>query len=225
MIQNENGNNMMKKNKKSPLFLFLLGFAALFVSLLMPVFVLSFGEEYPGLSFDKAYRQKIAGEIFRYEKYTVRKFYSYCAQNLAEYEAFYQIKERAKISDSFSKTVKKFFEDEVKKIQENDLENAEVIKLYVYRNSRRMPWFWKNDGNWDFIFDNPIDLVGFGIFDAKTKEALEVQVMKRSKLFGSRYGDVEREYSWTKDTGWRMSQGEALLTSFALQNSNVFQGI
>lgn len=69
-----------------------------------------------------------------------------------------------------------------------------------------MPWFWKNDGNWDFIFDNPVDVIGFGIFDARTKEALEVQVIKRSRKFGSAYGDVECTYCWTKETDWIKKQ-------------------
>ncbi|MBD5440469.1 MAG: hypothetical protein HDR33_05565 [Treponema sp.] len=43
----------------------------------------------------------------------------------------------------------------------------------------------------DFIFDNPVDVIGFGIFDARIKEALEVQIIKRSKKFGSAYGDIE----------------------------------
>lgn len=193
----------MKQNKKLPLFLFyLLGLTVLFVSLYAPVLTLFFGDEFPGLNFDKAYKQNIEGGIIRHEKYTMRRFFSYRSQNLAEYEAFYQIKERAKFSESFSKTIKDFFESEVEKIQEQELENVEVIKLHCYRNSRRMPWFWKNDGNWDFIFDNPVDVIGFGIFDARIKEALEVQVIKRSKKFGSAYGDVECTYCWTKETDW-----------------------
>lgn len=198
----------MKQNKRLPLFLFvLLGFAGLFVSLHAPILMLFLGEEYPGLNFDKAYKQNIEGEIIQYEKYTMRKFFSYCAQNLAEYEAFYQIKQNPKISESFSKTMKDFFEDEVKKIQAQELENVDVIKLHCYRNSRRMPWFWKNDGNWDFIFDNPVDLMGLGIFDARTKEAIEVRVTKRSKKFGSTYGDIECTYCWTKEIGWVKSNG------------------
>lgn len=198
----------MKQNKKLPLFLFvLLGFAVLFGSLCAPVLTLFFNDEFPGLNFDKAYKQNIEGEIIQYEKYTIRKFFSYRAQNLAAYEVFYQIKQDPKISESFSKTMKDFFEDEVRKIQEQTLENVEVIKLHCYRNSRRMPWFWKNDGNWDFIFDNPVDLMGFGIFDARTKETLEVRVTKRSKKLGSAYGDVECTYCWTKETGWKKTNG------------------
>lgn len=198
----------MKQNKKLPLFLFvLLGFAVLFGSLCAPVLTLFFNDEFPGLNFDKAYKQNITGKIIQYEKYTIRKFFSYRAQNLAAYEVFYQIKQDPKISESFSKTMKDFFEDEVRKIQEQALENVEVIKLHCYRNSRRMPWFWKNDGNWDFIFDNPVDVMGFGIFDARTKEAIEVQIIKRSKKLGSAYGDVECTYCWTKETGWKKTNG------------------
>ena len=72
--------------------------------------------------------------------------------------------------------------------------NANLKKTYrFYRESRKMPWFWNDDGYFDSLDGNPSDLIGIFHF-SENNSLLYGETMKRSSSFFN-YGDIKENFT------------------------------